>query len=158
MILRCDSKGDHRFSALYAYLGVRTIEQWYQDAKRNENGYPYKKPKGEQATFLLLDATYIPAIIIQHEYYLLLWHAYLRKHPTLLEYAATFEGFQDVFDGHRGMIYEPSATYPQADRCTQSEAIAHLVYLHRTKTKHNYPKILRHVWRVIEQEAELCAG
>jgi len=153
MILRCDSKGDKRFSALFARVGPQSIEDWYQGAKRNGNGYKYKKPKGERAVFFLLDATYVPAITIQFDYYLMLWHAYFKKHKDLLEYAATFQGFQDVFDGHQGVIYTPSAAYPQADRCCQAEAIAHLVYLYVNKQKKHYPKILSHVWRVLLNES-----
>lgn len=147
MILRCDSRGDRRFSAWYASLHGQSIEERYQGAKRDAEGRGYATPKGMRPSFFFLGGALFKAEHVQYEYYLLLWHAYLKQHHALLLYANTFTGFQDIFDGHRGRVYRPSKLYPQADRCCQAEAIAHLIYLYRSHEKHAYPRVLVPLWK-----------
>lgn len=98
--LYCDSRGDKRFSALYAYVDIDdvkdSIEHFYQNAKRDENdNIP---GKGEPvAYFIWKDKKY------ESEYlsnlYEDLWRLYFKQNPDLLEIASKYDVFIDRFRG-----------------------------------------------------------
>lgn len=98
-ILECSSKGDKRFSAFYAYVKVygklTSIENHYQGAKKfydetiiNPKG---KKPDYMQIGAKKLDIKYLTA------WYKLLWVKYLDQNQELVEYAAQFDDYKDMF-------------------------------------------------------------
>ena len=105
-ILECSSVGDKRFSAFYAnveYGGRETnIERHYQSAKFFKN--KPKKVKGVQPDGVLLKTPDgKKEILFKTEFltpwYKLLWLMYFDANPQLLEYAAQFDEFNDVFKG-----------------------------------------------------------
>jgi hypothetical protein len=134
-ILACHSKGDRRFSDPYAKLADgRTIEDVYQSAKRNKNKMPYPKgnAKGKPAHFLhLLGKDYPCSHAMRHAFYTMLWWIWLVENPELAEKAASYEGFQDIYDGQHGIIYKKGITSifpdPIEGSCCQALAIAFLV-------------------------------
>lgn len=132
-ILECHSKGDRRFSALYAHLSFgKSIEWIYQDAKRGENGEHFLFGKGKRPVFFQLGEHMVDATAqLRWNFYALLWKWYFDTYPGLVEFAAYHDGFRDIFDGKRGCVYTlPMKSYPvvgtEQDRCCQSQAIAWL--------------------------------
>lgn len=104
-VLYCDSRGDKRFSALYAKVtafGVeRTIEEHYQLAKRC-SGLPvpthWKQMKGKKPDFVEIHGHQFPVSRLTN-WYALLWVWYLDDHPELVEYAQGFDQFVDRMAG-----------------------------------------------------------
>lgn len=99
-ILYCDSKGDKRYSALYAKVTINgitdTIENFYQKCKRDKNG---KIPgKGKPVDHIILNGTKHPASKLS-EYYEELWRLYFKENPDLLEEASNYKEFKDRFKG-----------------------------------------------------------
>ena len=96
--LECSSKGDKRFSAMYAKVelfGVTdTIENHYQKSKRDAAGQPVKK--GQPVDHMVLNHRKYPAEMLT-DWYVLLWVKYLDQNPELVEYAQQFEEFTDMF-------------------------------------------------------------
>lgn len=103
-VLECSSKGDKRFSALYAKVNVfgkyDTIESHYQKCKRDEEGNIAGKGKKvhnmiiKKATGpIILPPTFLTA------YYKLLWCSYLDLNPKLVKYAKQFDDYHDMFRG-----------------------------------------------------------
>lgn len=146
MILECSSKGDKRFSALYArFHHGETIEHVYQHSKRDAKGHffgpSWRDAKGKNPSFLaiggdLLSGTY------RHDWYRLLWEAYfLQDDCLLLEEASRYDRFSDRFDGS-GTVYLPMNFYLHGHGCSQAAAIASLVYEYRTGTPYEYPQDL----------------
>ena len=99
-VLECSSKGDKRFSALYAKVKVfgfeDSIENHYQRCKRDINGNPVKK--GQKVDYIIINGMEAPANFLT-AYYKLLWCSYLDAHPELVAYAATFDDYNDMFRG-----------------------------------------------------------
>ena len=100
--LYCDSKGDIRFSALYAVVQLKngqttTIERYYQSVKRKADGTPCRK--GEHVYHIIVNGHRHSATRLT-ELYDQLWELYFTQHPELLHYAATFDNFVDRFAGH----------------------------------------------------------
>lgn len=99
-ILQCHSRGDKRFSALYAEVTIKgkktTIEKFYQEAKRDKNG----ELPGKGKPFYYLD---IFGKILPNKYasqfYLLLWVQYFLENKDLYDYACTFDDYVDLFKG-----------------------------------------------------------
>lgn len=93
--LECSSRGDRRFSAFYARVNGRTIEEQYQAAKRFEDGrtgLSWREAKGHHA-------------VNQEEcaaLYSALWDQYLAEHPELMPVLLAASGLSDVFgqEGH----------------------------------------------------------
>jgi len=93
--LECSSKGDHRFSAFYARVNGRSIEEQYQAAKifaDGRTGLSWQEAKGLKA-------------VNQEELaklYSKLWDQYIAEHPELLEVLKQASGLSDVFgqSGH----------------------------------------------------------
>lgn len=88
--LECSSKGDKRFSAFYAKVDGRSIEDTYQAAKifdDGSTGLSWRQAKGRCA-------------INQGELqklYSALWDKYIIQNPELLEVLQAATGVQDIF-------------------------------------------------------------
>ncbi len=95
--LECSSKGDKRFSAMYARIarrGGKTIEEIYQAAKEftDGTGFSVKKAKGRKP----LNEAYCRTL------YARLWDEYIDEKPELLEVIRNASGLSDIFgqEGH----------------------------------------------------------
>lgn len=101
-ILECSSKGDKRFSAFYASVVIKgklaSIETHYQNAKRDAEGNI--PGKGKRVAYMINPYTgnKLPATCLS-DFYTSLWIKYFNAHPVLLEYAKTFDDFNDMFRG-----------------------------------------------------------
>lgn len=99
-VLECSSRGDRRFSALYATVTIKgkeqSIEQWYQNAKRTADGK--RAGKGKPFDYIIDPFTgdKLPAKDAS-DLYRGLWITYLSKKPDLVEYASQFDEFHDMF-------------------------------------------------------------
>ena len=99
-VLECSSRGDRRFSALYAKVTIRgkerSIEEFYQDAKRTSNGK--KAGKGKPFDYIVCPFTgdKLPAGEASN-LYKGLWITYFTKNPDLVEFAKGFDEFHDIF-------------------------------------------------------------
>lgn len=88
--LECSSRGDKRFSAFYARVNGRSIEDQYQAAKifaGGETNLSWREAKGRRA-------------INQAECTLLyarLWDQYIAEHPELLGVLRSATGLSDMF-------------------------------------------------------------
>lgn len=87
--LECSGKGDKRFSAFYARVNGKTIEEQYQAAKifRDGTGFTWQKAKGRRA-------------INQEEVAILyssLWDQYIAENPGLLVVLKAAPGLSDMF-------------------------------------------------------------
>ncbi len=88
--LECSSKGDKRFSAFYATVNGKSIEEQYQSAKVFEDGSMklfWMKAKGKKA----INQEEVSAL------YSKLWDQYIEEHPDLLEVLISAKGLSDVF-------------------------------------------------------------
>lgn len=108
-VLECSSKGDKRFSALFAKVNVSgifdSIENHYQLCKRarNDKGEVivpknWKDLKGKKVDFFVMNGITFPESYLT-QYYKLLWVKYLDANPTLVSYASEFDDFNDIFKG-----------------------------------------------------------
>ncbi len=98
--LECSSKGDKRFSAFYARVNGRSIEETYQAAKLFESGnthlpWPeakYRTKRGER----ILNMEQCRGL------YSKLWDVYIQEHPELLDVLRAASGLSDIFgqEGH----------------------------------------------------------
>lgn len=92
--LECSSKGDKRFSAFYATVFGKSIEDQYQAKKVFDipgkglvTGLSWRDAKGQKA-------------INQEEcaeLYSMLWDVYIYEHPELLEVLKEASGLSDMF-------------------------------------------------------------
>lgn len=98
-VLECSTRGDRRFSALYARVKVfgneRTIEEHYQLSKR----FPWapatwREAKGKRPVHIEVGGVRLPAEYLT-SWYAYLWLRYLDSHPELVEYARQFDEFRD---------------------------------------------------------------
>lgn len=100
MILECSSKGDKRFSALYAKVKFNgkydSIEKHYQQCKRKYNGQIVKK--GEKPDYIIVNYYKLPISYLT-PFYKYLWYIYFRDHKELVEFASSFDYFTDMFKG-----------------------------------------------------------
>lgn len=88
--LECSSRGDKRFSAFYAKVNGRSIEDQYQAAKIFEDGRTglyWKDAKGRRA----VNAAEC-AILYEK-----LWRQYILEHPELLNVLKRASGLSDMF-------------------------------------------------------------
>jgi hypothetical protein len=93
--LECSSRGDKRFSAFYAKVGEKTIEERYQSYKIFEDGstgLSIKEAKGRKPVNHFAAAVYYEG----------LWRIYLAKNPQLFEVLQQATGLSDIFgeEGH----------------------------------------------------------
>lgn len=99
-ILECSSKGDRRFSSMYAKVTIfgvyDTIENHYQNCK-----FFYSMPKKVKGA--TPDKIIVNNRILDKKYltpfYKLLWVKYLSQHEELVEYAKQFDDYNDMFNG-----------------------------------------------------------
>lgn len=94
--LECSSRGDRRFSAFYAKVAGRTIEQTYQAAKVFADGsteLPVSSAKGKRAVNMQ-EVTML---------YRRLWERYIAEHPGLLPVLLAATGLSDIY-GQRGHV------------------------------------------------------
>lgn len=98
--LQCHSKGDKRFSALYAKVEINgvidTIERWYQDCKRDIHGD--KVGKGQPVDHIIWKGVKRPSSDLT-PLYEWLWRQYFQQNPELLVEAAKYDDFVDIFKG-----------------------------------------------------------
>lgn len=105
--LECSSRGDKRFSGIYAKLNIHgkemSIEEIYQTARRDAYG---KKAGKEQACHHIVDPYSGCSLPAGQEKWLYrgLWIAYFKKHPELVEYASQFDTFTDYFSSDSSHI------------------------------------------------------
>ncbi len=100
-ILECSSRGDRRFSALFARIEVfgrrASIEEHYQMSKRfPEPPRSWREAKGRRPMHLEINGKTFPTSYLT-AWYALLWLLYLDAHPELVEYARKFDDFRDSF-------------------------------------------------------------
>lgn len=93
--LECSSRGDKRFSAFYAKVDGKSIEETYQAAKIFENGVTglsWRDAKGKKA----LNMSQVAKL------YKDLWRRYLVAHPSYLKVLKKASGLSDMFgqEGH----------------------------------------------------------
>lgn len=96
--LECSSRGDKRFSAFFARVNGKTIEEQYQGYKiiyvggHPRSGLSIKEAKGRPAANPGQAALY----------YAKLWDQYMAQHPELLPVLRAASGLSDVFglEGH----------------------------------------------------------
>lgn len=94
--LECSSKGDKRFSAFYARVNGRSIEDTYQAAKvmaDGTTGLTWREVKGKLAVNQLEVAVL----------YSRLWDQYIAEHPELLHIIRGASGLSDIF-GQPGRV------------------------------------------------------
>lgn len=98
--LQCHSKGDKRFSAMYAQVKIgneiKTIEKWYQESKRDK--YGNIPGKGKHVDYMVWNNQTYSAVSLS-TLYNKLWELYFEQNPELLEYACGFDDFVDIFKG-----------------------------------------------------------
>ena len=91
--LECSSRGDKRFSAFFARVRGKSIEQHYQEAKVFEDGVclTWKERQG------------VPALNQEecHRLYSALWDEYMQQNPSLLDVITSASGPSDIF-GKKG--------------------------------------------------------
>lgn len=88
--LECSSRGDKRFSAFYAKVNGRSIEDQYQAAKVFEDGrtnLPWQRAKGHRA----INQAEVAVL------YSRLWDQYIAEHPELLTVLRDATGLSDMF-------------------------------------------------------------
>ncbi|WP_180953897.1 DarT1-associated NADAR antitoxin family protein [Bacillus sp. M6-12] len=111
--LECSSKGDKRFSALFAKVEVYgkfdSIENHYQLSKRMklENGElfvpkDWKELKGKKVDCFEVNGIVFPEEYLT-QYYKLLWVKYLDANPSLVAFASGFDEFTDMFKGNNSV-------------------------------------------------------
>lgn len=103
-VLECSIRGDRRFSSLFAKVTIngkeRSIEEWFQDAKRTADGK--KAGKGKPFDYIVDPFTgdKLPGKEAQWMYRGL-WITYFAKNPDLVEYAEQFDEFTNCFNKYR---------------------------------------------------------
>lgn len=101
-VLECSTRGDKRFSSVYAKVSIngqeKSIEEWYQNAKRSADGK--KAGKGKEFDHILdpftgckLSAKDGPNL------YRGLWITYFKNNPDLVKFAEQFDEFTYAFSG-----------------------------------------------------------
>lgn len=136
MIVECHSRGDRRYSAMFARLpDGRTIEEIYQAAKRDADGKSFggkRQAKGKTPTYLCLNGKLERCTPqLRHEFYRMLWDLYFHYNPQLLPIHCS--QFRDIFS-ERGKVVDvndpPLVLFSVEGGCNQARAIAQLVWIH----------------------------
>ncbi len=103
-VLECSSKGDKRFSAFYAKIKIwgkyDSIENHYQLCKRFGEFSPktWRDAKGKNPTHINLNGNDYDLKFLS-QWYKMLWCRYLDINPKLVEYASSFDEYNDIFKG-----------------------------------------------------------
>lgn len=120
-VLECSSRGDRRFSALFAQVTIKgktqSIEEWYQGSKRDLDG----KRVGKGKPFAYIVDPFTGDRLSGKEatsLYRGLWITYLSKNPELVKYAEQFDEFHDMFKGKNTVNCQADviAAYVKGDR------------------------------------------
>jgi len=101
--VECSSAGDKRFSAFYAIVNGKSIEEQYQAAKIFEDGTTglgWRAAKGKAAVNMS-EVTKL---------YGMLWHQYILEHPELLPVLARATGLSDRY-GQPGHVCQATALW-----------------------------------------------
>lgn len=102
LILECSSRGDKRFSSIYAQITIggktASIEEFYQKAKRTNDGKVPGKGKPVDYFICPFSKEKQPASELSN-FYKGLWITYLNQNPDLYEFAKNFDDFHDSFKG-----------------------------------------------------------
>ena len=93
--LECSSRGDKRFSAFYARIKGKTIEEIYQSAKIFADGstkLSIKQAKGREP----INSSEVKILYGE------LWDEYISEHPELIPILVNASGLSDIFgqSGH----------------------------------------------------------
>lgn len=113
-VLECSSKGDKRFSALYAKIDVNgvfdSIENHYQKSKvflSEDNKLiqydDWRVSKGKLPVAFNISGYYLP-IRFGAMYYSLLWYKYLKANPSLDKVLEQFEVYHDIFKSKNSYV------------------------------------------------------
>lgn len=113
-VLECSSKGDKRFSALYAKVSVNnvfdSIENHYQKAKtfKDENGNlmqydNWKEAKGKKPIAFNISGYYLP-LRFGAMFYSLMWYKYLKGNPSLEKVLEQFDIYNDLFKSKKSYV------------------------------------------------------
>lgn len=123
-VLECSSRGDKRFSAMYAKIGDETIEGVFQSRKLGANGRPVGK--GRKPVYVLINGERHEDISLLSELYYALWHHYLTKRPRLIAVLEEYDGYTDMFDksGRTWLKTEDHTQLKKGPINSQAEAIA----------------------------------
>ena len=111
--LECSSKGDKRFSAFYARVNGRSIEERYQWEKIFADGSTHKDwryAKGKVA----VNQEQVSDL------YSRLWDRYIEEHPELLAVLRAAYGLSDVF-GQPGRICQATELWRIRNKETQKQ-------------------------------------
>lgn len=102
-VLECSSRGDRRFSALFALVKIKgkeqSIEEWYQNAKRTSDGKKAGKGKSFDHIICPFTGDKLPAKDAA-DLYRGLWITYLSNNPDLVKYASQFDEFTNMYSGN----------------------------------------------------------
>lgn len=108
-VLECSSKGDIRFSALYAKVSVNgitdTIENHYQKSKvfLDNNKFiqydEFKKTKGKKPIAFNING-YILPLRFGAMFYHMLWYKYLKTNKDLQKVLCEYDDYSDKFKGN----------------------------------------------------------
>ena len=113
-VLECSSKGDRRFSALYAKVDVNgvfdTIENHYQKSKvfRLEDGTliqydNWKEAKGKKPIAFNISG-YILPMRFGEMFYHLLWYKYLKTNKSLEKVLNEYDDYKDMFKSKNSYV------------------------------------------------------
>lgn len=111
--LECSSKGDKRFSAFYAVVNGKSIEDQYQAAKVFSDGstnLSWRQAKGKRA--INMDTV--------RKLYSDLWNQYLNEHPELVHVLSNYGGFTDMF-GKSGNACQAEEVFKYKQRLNRFE-------------------------------------
>jgi len=102
--LECSSKGDVRFSAFYAIVNGKSIEEQYQAAKVFEDGSTglnWRLAKGRMPV-----NTETCKVL-----YYSLWKQYIDEHSELLEILINSTGLSDIFGSHKSLVCQATVLW-----------------------------------------------
>lgn len=120
-VLECSSRGDKRFSPVYAKISIRgkeqSIEEFFLNARRTEDGKRAGRDKPFDYIICPFTGDKLPAKDAA-DLYRGLWISYFNKNPDLVEYAAQFDDFSNAFhkDGLFSAHEEVIGAYVKGDR------------------------------------------
>ena len=129
-VLECSIRGDRRFCSLFAKITIngkeRSIEEWFQDAKRTADGK--KAGKGKPFDYIVDPFTgdKLPGAEAQWMYRGL-WITYFSKNPDLVKYAEQFDEFTNCFNKYKDPGQEVPRGYGQYNIIRLEESVEEVV-------------------------------
>ena len=138
-ILECSSKGDRRFSALFAKIkmfGVLdSIENHYQNTKRNNFGDKVKK--GAYVDHIILNGVKLESRFLT-QWYNLLWVEYLDNNPELVEILKKYDDYSDIFKGKAINCQADTIRMYMGDKTKLIESYQELIAILKNQRKEIY--------------------